>query len=126
MSTNSTPSSVYPLSAKGAAIPLDVARPINGVIETSGDVIYSIAGKAGKVVVLSVYCSNYAILEVRTAGALTGKFCMVPGTIYDLAVTAGPGGYIQVIDQGPDQDSVIVINEIERWSQLDNLNFGVS
>lgn len=125
--TTSTPESVYALSTKGIAIPLDVARPVTGVMETKSiNDFISHPIKAGLLVLVSAYSSDFATLEVRDAtSAVLSRFHMVPDTLYDLAVSSPTNGSVVVTNKGS-SPAVLIINELVRWTQLDNQNYRVS
>ena len=125
--TTSTPETVYALSAKGVAIPLDVARPVAGVMETKAvnDSI-SYALKAGRLTLISAYSSDFATLEVRDATlTVLATFHMVPDTLYDMSVSSPTDGTVVITNKGA-SPAVLIVNELIRWTQLDNQTYGIS
>ena len=54
------------------------------------------------------------------------NFFMVPDTLYDLAIVLlTPNGTINIENLG-EANATIVINQVQRWTQLDNQNYTVS
>jgi len=127
MATNATPKTVYPLSNKqGVAIPFDVARPVRGVMDDLAvDAELILAALAGSITVIHVTCDQYAELQVREGATVLSNFFLVPDVLYDLAITADNATDIVLVNKGT-LSAKGIINEVVRWTQLDNQNFGVS
>ena len=122
-----TPATVYPLSNKqGIAIPFDVARPIAGsmaLLAFEEELVLPVT--TGAVAIVSVFCEQYAEMQVRVSGTPVNNFCMAPNVMYDLSVIASPDTTVAVINKGAELGQAI-INAVVRWTQMDNQNFGVS
>jgi hypothetical protein len=128
--SRSTPNSVYPLATRqGAAIPLDVAMPIEGglIDLTAGDSVFTYTLPPG-ITLVSVMTEEYAVLQVFSIAdpSIELQFFLAPGVLYDLALPTLLGGS-EVRIQGTFTVATRgVFNIIQRWAQLDNQNFEVS
>ena len=122
-----TPATVYPLSNKqGIAIPFDVARPIAGsmaLLAAEEELILPVT--EGPVAIVSVFCEQYAEMQVRVSGTAVNNFCMAPNVMYDLSVMASADTTVAVVNKGTESGHAI-INAVVRWTQLDNQTYGIS
>lgn len=127
----SLPDSVYPLaSQQGAAIPLDVAKPIDGYKDTLAkdqtSAPYVLADS--KFNVISVWCSQVAFLQTYATqkpgepSPTIKTFYLIPNMLYDLIVEQN----VTITNEGTDVATVI-LNHVLRWDQLYNMGaYGVT
>lgn len=129
MAIDSTPPSVYPLANKqGTAIPLDVARPLEGFISNIGvgEALTVSLPIGGAFYMLSVTSTDYCRLTVNTSLGEEASFIMIPNVLYDLALKPSTDGGAATLTNIGDGESTTVANVIQRWTQMDNQNYAAS
>lgn len=131
MATNSTPKAVYPLATrKGNAIPLDVAMPIIGYAFEfyDGSTEFTAEHPLEEMALINVMTEDYSYFYVEslTDSAIYMEFVLAPNVMYDLVIPAMPGGASIRISGVYSSDFRGLLNFVQRWTQLDNQNFGAS
>jgi hypothetical protein len=124
---DSTPSSVYPLATKqGVSIPLEVAMPLEGFF-ISG-IVFERTLDTSALVLLDVMVDSWAMLRAVTVGAPTQavSYALVPGMQYSLVLPVREAGTVVSVESASGDPMQGVFNIVQRWTQLDNQNFGVS
>lgn len=121
----STPREVYALATKaGDAIPLDVAMPIASWITKEPSLNLVLA--TNKLRIFSVLCTGFAELVVRDAvSGLENTHVLFPNTVAQLAIRVDTSGDLTITTLDPGEFT-IAVNEIVRWSQMDNQNYEAS
>ena len=131
MAANSTPKAVYPLATrKGSAIPLDVAMPISAYpFELSeGSTEFTVDHESEELALVNVMTEDYAWFYVEgiTDSSVFVEFALAPNVMYDLIIPSMPGGAHIIISGVYGNTMKGLLNFVQRWTQLDNQNFGAS